>query len=90
MVGLLMQMTINTFCKGENVKYCKDCKYCKRDLWCVFPDRISIVTGKPQSKFCTVVRNDSQGLCGTEAKWFEQKEIEVKQSLFNKIISWFK
>lgn len=72
------------------MKYCKDCKYCERDLWCVFPDRISVVTGKVQSKFCTLARNDSQALCGTEAKWFEQKEIEVKQSLFNKIISWFK
>lgn len=72
------------------MKYCRDCRYCVRNLWCNFPNEIDIVTGKPKVKLCHFARNNVSNLCGVQAKWFEKKEEEVPQSFVCKIISWFK
>jgi len=50
------------------MKFCKDCKYYKMDLFCHAPQNgIDLTTGENNYYFASIVREST---CGKEAKWF--------------------
>lgn len=60
------------------MKYCKDCKWLKNDLFCHAPQNgIDLVNGENKSSFAIISRQrfSDQGRkrCGPSAKFFEQK-----------------
>lgn len=70
------------------MKYCKDCKHYGVALGvgvCHSPNNgVNIVTGEPRVIFAN--RNRSLD-CGTEARFFEEKD-PVKESFCSKIMKW--
>ena len=62
-------------------KFCKDCKYLRRDFpWffmptskvCTAPQGFDMLTGKPVTSFASITRRFNS-LCGPSAKWFKPK-----------------
>ena len=65
--------------KEQPKKFCKDCKYLWGHRFCDNPrNGIDPVLGRTDSKGAMRLRKN-QDLCGPEAKWFVQKEPEVKR-----------
>lgn len=72
------------------MKFCKDCKYYCRDIWCKHPSNgVSYETGDIAVEWA-ILNRKPQGNCKEQGLLFEQKELLVKKSMISRIISWFK
>ena len=71
------------------MKFCKDCRYCVRELRCHSPNNgLDLVTSNPRSRFASMNRDPSftyEKTSGFNADWFKQKEVEEKKSFWTKI-----
>lgn len=67
------------FMSEDKVKFCVDCEHRTYSQICAHPNLgISIVTGEPKHKICHECR--TVDFCGVNAKWFESKEVVVKEN----------
>jgi Lar family restriction alleviation protein len=69
--------------KGETMKLCKDCASYKPDGYCKSKKRINPVTGEkifPDSVAASM--RCAELHCGKEARWFGEKEPEIKPCPF--------
>lgn len=63
--------------ESKPAPFCSDCRWFEKRTWipdtCQHPNvGISVVTGKPNFKYCSEIR--AWG-CGVEGKWFEPKSV---------------